>query len=502
VSGVVGEIEGQSRVPRPAAADGERDMRPNPSLALAIFNGRRMYSECLALAFEGSAVIARVGRCWEWSSLPDQLKQSPPDVLLIELDGAGADVLSRVKGLAAAFPRLNILVVGADAPDDIAAAYVAAGATACVPSDTSLRELVDMVESVARGETPRSPRLAFQVFSMVAALSRSRAELSILEYTSLTMRQIRVLRLLGQRLSDRQIAEHLGVSFHTVKNHVHRILEKLHVRSRAEALRVALAGDRAGPDRFRLLAAACCFGPPPQPPRSSLSGTGPIEGCLRVEETAPLRLFMITGDSLLGETLLLALRQQESIEVVGVSTACPDSLTLSTLAAHIVLLDAIGRCSAASSIARAVSSLRPDLKLVAVGVAATDDAVLELIEAGVSAWVRETDGLAELLATLRKVARQETACSPATATRAFARLAEFVRGTELVSTRSAPLTPRQLEVLRALAGGLSNKEISGRCGITVSTVKNHIHSIMQKLEVKRRRDAVRWAHRTGILLAG
>ena len=219
-------------------------MRTNPSLA--IYHSRRLCSECLAVAFEASGAFARVDSFWSWPHLTEVMGQSPPDVLLLEVEEDGADPLARLDSLTAGFPHLEIVVLGSRASDEVAAAYVVAGAKACVSADTRLRHLIELVVSVARGEAPCSPRLAFQVFTMVAAMARSRSELSMLESTSLTMRQIEVLKLLGQDLSDREIAEHLGVSLHTVKNHVQRIFEKLRVRSRTEALRVALAGGPSG----------------------------------------------------------------------------------------------------------------------------------------------------------------------------------------------------------------------------------------------------------------
>ena len=62
-----------------------------------------------------------------------------------------------------------------------------------------------------------------------------------------------------------------------------------------------------------------------------------------------------------------------------------------------------------------------------------------------------------------------------------------------------PLTPREHEILELMARGLENKEVCHRLHITVQTVKNHVHSILTKLQMRRRREAVRLAFELGLL---
>ncbi|HEY4592674.1 MAG TPA: response regulator transcription factor, partial [Thermoanaerobaculia bacterium] len=63
-----------------------------------------------------------------------------------------------------------------------------------------------------------------------------------------------------------------------------------------------------------------------------------------------------------------------------------------------------------------------------------------------------------------------------------------------------PLTSRESEILKLLAQGLGNKEICQRLHVTVQTVKNHVHGILAKLQVHRRREAVRLAYEMGLLI--
>jgi two-component system nitrate/nitrite response regulator NarL len=102
-----------------------------------------------------------------------------------------------------------------------------------VTPDGSLDDLASAVASVRRGEVLCSPGMAAGLFRRVAALARERGLDPIEE--KLTARELEVLRLIEEGRSNKEIASLLSIEVPTVKNHVHRILEKLHVHRRSEA---------------------------------------------------------------------------------------------------------------------------------------------------------------------------------------------------------------------------------------------------------------------------
>ena len=132
----------------------------------------------------------------------------------------------------------------------------------------------------------------------------------------------------------------------------------------------------------------------------------------------------------------------------------------------------------------------PNARLVAVGVEDDEDALLDLIEAGVAGYVTTDQPLADLVAAIEAAANGELQCSP----RVSAALAQRI--TTLARTAAGPtgpdaLTPRQREIALLMADGLSNKQIARRLSIEHSTVKNHVHSILSKLGVTRRDQVAR-----------
>ncbi len=99
--------------------------------------------------------------------------------------------------------------------------------------EASLEELVEVVESVARGESLLAPRIGALLLRRVAeAAGHKRAPTAA---GRLTPRELQVVGLIDEGLSNKQIAARLSIELATVKNHVHSILEKLEVERRAEA---------------------------------------------------------------------------------------------------------------------------------------------------------------------------------------------------------------------------------------------------------------------------
>lgn len=126
--------------------------------------------------------------------------------------------------------------------------------------------------------------------------------------------------------------------------------------------------------------------------------------------------------------------------------------------------------------------------VVAIGLDGSEDHVVACAEAGVAGYLPKQGTFTDLLSVMERVRRGETHCPAemaATLVRHVANLAS--RGQP--GAAAASLTPRERQVLALIAQGLSNKEISRRLHIEVRTVKNHVHNVLHKLQVRRRGEA-------------
>ena len=158
-----------------------------------------------------------------------------PDVILMDLvmprmDGLAAIQAIKKHGLAA-----RILVLTSFAEDDKVFAAIKAGAMGYLLKDASPQDLLQAIRSVYRGESSLHPSIAHKVIQELA-----RPSSLPLTPDPLTEREVIVLKLVAQGLSNQDIAERLRVSERTAGSHVSRILDKLHLANRTQAALYAL----------------------------------------------------------------------------------------------------------------------------------------------------------------------------------------------------------------------------------------------------------------------
>ncbi len=191
----------------------------------------RLYREGLADALE------RSGRCEVVASAADvfgaiaETKAHRPDVVLLDLALLDAD--EAVAALAGGDPPVKVVALGVrEVPSEVIA-LAEAGVAGYGTRDTTLDELADVVESVARGEMVCTPRIAALLLQRVAAVAARDRDPR--DDERLTRRENEIVELIDEGLSNKQIAQRLSIEVATVKNHVHRILDKLGVHGRAAA---------------------------------------------------------------------------------------------------------------------------------------------------------------------------------------------------------------------------------------------------------------------------
>jgi DNA-binding NarL/FixJ family response regulator len=159
-----------------------------------------------------------------------------PIVALLDVSLGERDSLLACSRLCRAAPAVRVVVTGLTAPHEEIADFVSAGAVAFVMKDASADDYVRTIRQAARGEPVLPPALTQSLFGQI---TRERDRLTpaiIAASASLTVREREIISLLGEGLSNRDIAERLHIAIHTVKSHVHNVLEKLSLRSRLEVV--------------------------------------------------------------------------------------------------------------------------------------------------------------------------------------------------------------------------------------------------------------------------
>ncbi len=181
-----------------------------------------------------------------------------------------------------------------------------------------------------------------------------------------------------------------------------------------------------------------------------------------------------------------------SIKVVGAESHLEDAVKkIEVLRPDVVLLDMTmsGSCQIAKSIIQSI----PQAKIVALAAPVDKDKVIRCAEVGITGYVAREASMSELVKTLKRAKKGEYCYPPKIAAFIFN---QFRRVSEPISQSltmpvnppefTRALTRRERQIARYMADGLSNKQIARELSIEVSTVKNHVHNILAKLQLKNR----------------
>lgn len=149
--------------------------------------------------------------------------------------------------------------------------------------------------------------------------------------------------------------------------------------------------------------------------------------------------------------------------------------------------------------ALAIKQEMPQVKVVMLTMLSDDEHLFSAIKGGAEGYLLKSISAREMLESIRAVFRGEVALSPSMATRI---VREFAREKQTVAPGASSqetVSVRELDVLRLVAGGASNKEIATALSVSEHTVKAHIRNILDKLHVQNRSEAAAYVLRKGLL---
>jgi len=186
--------------------------------------------------------IEVVGEAGDGEEAIQLARQTQPDVILMDIAMPVCSGLEATRQIKRELPRIKIIMLTVSEEDEALFEAVRAGAEGYLLKDLKVNQLFEAIESVVRGEAPLSGAIAAKLLREFQRSIPSHAAPSELTET-LSERELEILTLVGQGLSNREIADRLYISESTVKNHLRTILDKLHLRNRIQA---AIYASRIG----------------------------------------------------------------------------------------------------------------------------------------------------------------------------------------------------------------------------------------------------------------
>jgi DNA-binding NarL/FixJ family response regulator len=217
-----------------------------------------------------------------------------------------------------------------------------------------------------------------------------------------------------------------------------------------------------------------------------------------VAVVADLAVLVVAESRLYREALGSALAQVADIAVYGTAARLTDAIADGSLLGPDVALVDAGIPDAVAAV-HTLHRVWPLVRVVVLAASEAEPNLVRLAEAGVGGFFMHDESVEQLAAVIYGVMRGEAFCPPRLAAALLQRLSVLAAQVPEQAGEAA-LTARELEIAMLVAQGLSNKEIARHLHITLATVKNHVHSILNKLQVTRRADVGQRLRVTGLVL--
>ena len=205
-------------------------------ISLVLIDDNRLLREGLAAMIHAQPGFKVLAASADVDEALKKVREAKPDVVLVDFGLEDHDSLSLTATVHGEVPAARVIVMGLLPLQEDVANYVRAGASGFIMKDASFEDFFATIRAVAGGAEVLPPALTNSLFSQIARNSVTKSKSTVLEAVRLTNRERQVIDLLGEGLSNKEIATRLHIAVHTVKSHVHNVLEKLALHSRLEVV--------------------------------------------------------------------------------------------------------------------------------------------------------------------------------------------------------------------------------------------------------------------------
>jgi DNA-binding NarL/FixJ family response regulator len=217
----------------------------------------------------------------------------------------------------------------------------------------------------------------------------------------------------------------------------------------------------------------------------------------------PTRLVIVDDHVMLRDGIVSILNEQPDFEVVGQAGSVAGALeAVRASRPDLVLMDYGLPDGTGLDATRAILASNPQTAVVLLTVHEEDDLLFEAVRSGAAGYLLKNISAKDMLARLRGLSQGDVAMEPAESRRILSEFARTAAPAKTDQEQAIGLTNRELDVLCLIVAGGTNKEIATQLHISVHTVKNHIHHILDKLQVSNRHEAAEVAVKKRLINSG
>jgi DNA-binding NarL/FixJ family response regulator len=206
----------------------------NETISLVLIDDNRLMREGLARLIREQQDFRILAASADADEAMMKVREAKPDVVLLDFGLEDHDSLALTATVHREVPEAKVIVLGLLPIQEDVVNFVRAGASGFIMKDATFEDFVRTVRSVVGGIVVLPPQLTGSLFSQIVSQAVRRGVPRELEAVRLTQRERQVVDLISEGLANKDIAARLHIAVHTVKSHVHNVLEKLALHSRLE----------------------------------------------------------------------------------------------------------------------------------------------------------------------------------------------------------------------------------------------------------------------------
>jgi two-component system NarL family response regulator len=209
---------------------------------------------------------------------------------------------------------------------------------------------------------------------------------------------------------------------------------------------------------------------------------------------------LVVDDAPLFREGLAAALKDQGFEVVGTASDALSAISEARkLRPRLVVLDVLMPGISGLEVVDKIVDASPGSRVVLLTASESEEDLLSAIKAGAAGYIVKDTSFPKLVSAMQDVVNGGAVVSPAMGWKLFETVGHLLRNRDLNSTRRPSLTGREIEILQWIADGRTSREIGEELFISENTVKNHVRNILDKLGLRSRHEAVRYAERAGLV---
>jgi two-component system NarL family response regulator len=203
-------------------------------IRILIIEDNRVLRDGLTVMLNGQPDMHVVSTIGSGNNVLMKASETKPHVILLDVGLNNFSELSVVESVRKNIPETKVIGMGLIPTQADVVQFVAAGASGIILKDATVKEFLRTIQSVAKGEKVLPPSLTDSLFSHVVELGLWKKKGKPASAVRMTKRERGIIVLIADGLSNKEIAQRLNIATHTVKSHVHNVMEKLALHTRLQ----------------------------------------------------------------------------------------------------------------------------------------------------------------------------------------------------------------------------------------------------------------------------